>query len=209
MNPNVHKRERGAVLIVALVFLVILTMLGVTAMTGTTMELRMATNARDHAIALAAAEAALRDAEYDVMNRAYVGKEAQKRSPEPVLANFGVNTTAGTCSNTAPYIGLCLPGSAPVDAQPLPIDLTGISLTGAPSVEYGTYTGARPIVGVAQQPRYYIESLYGLTKPPGWGSISGAGGSVRVSYFRITARGVGSNPNTTVTVSEVMTRSSQ
>ena len=209
MNLHVQNRERGAVLIVALVFLVILTMLGVTAMTGTTMELRMATNARDHAVALAAAEAALRDAEYDVFNRAYAGQEARKRAPAPVLANYGVNATAGTCSNTAPYVGLCKPAAAPVDAQPLPVDLSGISFTAAPSVEYGTYTGARAIVGVARQPRYYIETLYGLNKPPGWGSISGAGGTVKTSYFRITARGTGASPNTSVTVSEVMTRYEQ
>ena len=60
------RRQHGAVLIVALLFLVILTMLGLTAMSGTTMEERMAGNTRDINVALQAAEAALRDARRDI-----------------------------------------------------------------------------------------------------------------------------------------------
>ena len=202
---HVHNRQRGAVLIVALVFLVILTMLGVTAMTGTTMELRMAGNARDVAVALAAAEAAVRDAENDILNATYAGQEARKRVPAPVAVHYGAAGAAATCNNAANFVGLCMPRSTPADGQPLPTDLTNISLSAAPSVSYGTYTGARALVGVAQQPRYFIELLPTLSKPPGWGSIGVTSGA-KTSYLRITARGVGASPNTTVTVSEVFTK---
>ena len=56
-------RERGALLIVALVFLVIMTVLGVTAMRTTTLQERMAGNVRDSNLAFQSAEAALREGE--------------------------------------------------------------------------------------------------------------------------------------------------
>jgi type IV pilus assembly protein PilX len=56
-------RQRGASLIIALIFLVIMAMLGVTLANVTNLEERMAGNTRDRDLALQAAEAALRDAE--------------------------------------------------------------------------------------------------------------------------------------------------
>ncbi len=56
-------QERGAVLIVALVFLLIMTLIGVFAMRGTIMEERMAGNLRDRNLAFEAGETALRDVE--------------------------------------------------------------------------------------------------------------------------------------------------
>lgn len=59
------RRERGAVLIVALVVLLILTILGVAGMQSTVLEERMAGNMRDRNLAFQAAEAALRAGELD------------------------------------------------------------------------------------------------------------------------------------------------
>lgn len=56
-------RQRGAALLIALVLLLVLTILGVTAMQTTTMQERMAGNLRDRAVAFEAAEAALREGE--------------------------------------------------------------------------------------------------------------------------------------------------
>ena len=61
-----RSRQHGAVLIVALLFLVILTILGVTAMTATTFEEKISGNTRDLNVAFQAAEAALRDARRDI-----------------------------------------------------------------------------------------------------------------------------------------------
>lgn len=55
--------QRGATLVIALVMLLILTLLGTTAMQSTTLEERMAGNTRDRNVAFQAAEAALREAE--------------------------------------------------------------------------------------------------------------------------------------------------
>jgi len=56
-------RQRGTVLIVGLVFLALMTLIGVTAYSVATQEERMAGNARDRLRAFEAAEAALRDCE--------------------------------------------------------------------------------------------------------------------------------------------------
>lgn len=60
MNP---RNERGAALIVALIFLLVLTLLGVGAMRTTNMQERMAGNLRDSNLAFQAAESALREGE--------------------------------------------------------------------------------------------------------------------------------------------------
>jgi len=62
-------RERGAALVVALVFLLIMTVLGVTSMSSTTLQERMAGNLRDNNLAFQAAEAALRNGE-DLLRQA-------------------------------------------------------------------------------------------------------------------------------------------
>jgi type IV pilus assembly protein PilX len=59
----VSRQQRGASLIVALAFLLIMAMLGVTVANVTGLQERMAGNTRDRDMALQAAEAALRDAE--------------------------------------------------------------------------------------------------------------------------------------------------
>jgi len=57
------KRQTGAVLIISLIFLLLMTMLSTSAMRGATMQERMAGNTRDYNLGFQAAEAALRDAE--------------------------------------------------------------------------------------------------------------------------------------------------
>jgi len=62
MLKPVHQ-QRGVVLVTGLIFLVILTLLGTTALQGTVLEEKMAGNLRDETLALQAAEAALRSGE--------------------------------------------------------------------------------------------------------------------------------------------------
>ena len=62
----IGERQRGAVLIVALVLLLVLTILGVAGVQNTTMEERMTGNYRDRFSAFQAAEAALRAGEIEV-----------------------------------------------------------------------------------------------------------------------------------------------
>ena len=63
MNMNSVSRQRGAVLVIALMMLLVMTILGVTAMQMSRVEERMAGNTRDINLAFQGAEAGLRDAE--------------------------------------------------------------------------------------------------------------------------------------------------
>lgn len=57
------RRQRGAVLVISLLLLLVLTLLGVGSMQTTSLQEKMAGNTRDRAVAMQAAEFAVRDAE--------------------------------------------------------------------------------------------------------------------------------------------------
>ena len=66
MTTVIHampKRQRGVVLAISLIVLLVITLLGVTAMQSTLLQERMAGNTREVSMAFQAAEAALRDGE--------------------------------------------------------------------------------------------------------------------------------------------------
>ena len=127
-------------LVVALIFLVILTMLGLSLSGSTTSEERIARNFRDQDVANAAAEAALRDAEMAVS-----GMWQWPATPVADL-QFNSSCTGGWCDKTAVQ---------PIDAS----DFFGGALPGSNSVAIGTMTGSPSIQGVASQPRYLVEHV--------------------------------------------------
>jgi type IV pilus assembly protein PilX len=189
---QLKQRERGAVLVVALLFLVILTMLGLTAMTGTTMEQRMAGNTRDIAVALQSAEAAMRDARRDINGMVLSGAG---RVPAIHISQFGdgSGTDNATCNSAAK--GLCRPATyTPVTGAILPPALN--INTVASYAQYGQYSGALAIDGVSNQPRYLVE-IFCL---PQQGTSIGV---APCKFYRITARGYGANPNSQVTLQEI------
>ena len=206
-HTRTRHRQRGAVMIVTLLFLVILTMLGITALSSTTMEERMAGNTRDSQTALQAAEAALRDARRDFSN---IQVQAGFGRPLPIAAaDFGNDSgTPGTC-NTGAYRALCLPATNPDGSSYT--KLPGAILPATPNynfndpnlvVEFGDMTGAVKVGGpddparLARQPRYIVE-VFCLQE--NGESI----GVVPCRHYRITSRGYGRNPNTQVTVQEI------
>ena len=100
--PHALKSQAGAALLVALVFLIVLTILGLATMRGTTLQERMAGGSRDYNLALQAAEAALRDAEIDLSS---LGNRPIKYGDFPLT--LWTNATAATRSgcntgNTSP-----------------------------------------------------------------------------------------------------------
>lgn len=126
------RRTRGASLIVALIFLVILAMLGVTVAGVAGLEERGASNTRDRDLALQAAEAALHDAEVQLANptfRATVTTKFDKLR-----------------ANSAAFWEQCFDKDAPIS----PCDGTN---THEPSTKMTT-SGAG---AVYEQPRYVIE----------------------------------------------------
>jgi Tfp pilus assembly protein PilX len=207
MKPVYRNGQRGAVLIIALLFLTILTILGVTAMTATTYEERLAGNARDAGTAFQAAEAALRDGRRDLNSIVIPVGFAIRNPPISGKTGFGdgiADTDNGTCGNStaAPQtLGLCRP--FPYDATkgtPPPYNNNFYTAGKPAGVVYGTYTGAPALQGVRVQPQYYIEVM---CLPQFGGSL---GDPNYCSFYRITGRGWGVNPNTQVTVQEIFLR---
>ncbi len=91
------KRQSGAALITGLIFMVVLTMIGVTAARMSTLEERMSGNMRDRSVAMQAAELALRDAERDIRNQFAPGA-ATSPDPRRSPAISGVTGFAATCN---------------------------------------------------------------------------------------------------------------
>lgn len=71
-NRMPHSDQRGVVLVISLLFLVVMTMIGVTAMSTASLQEKMAGNMRDKTLSFEAAEAALRDAEINVLTIANI-----------------------------------------------------------------------------------------------------------------------------------------
>jgi len=203
------RAERGAVLVVSLMFLVVLTLLALTSMSGTTLEERMAGQYRDLNLAFQSAEAALRDAERDLFGVTAVGAPAPG-TPGGARANVisgrtgfgdGNDTANGTCTDSGNVNygrGLCYPRDPGVHPRFPTADLSAASTVAVP---YGTYTSATPLLGVSNQPRYLIEAIWsGVPAGPTQSIGAGAGPP---TYYRITARGFGANQNTRITLQEM------
>ena len=91
--------QRGAVLIVALVMLLVLTVLGTASIRDTTMEERMAGNFRDRTAALEAAETALRTGEAGISNTTVYSAlafDGTDGSYEVTQASVSVDPETGT-----------------------------------------------------------------------------------------------------------------
>jgi type IV pilus assembly protein PilX len=201
MKHNFPGNERGAVLIVSLIFLVILTMLGVTAMSSTTFEERMAGNARDASLAHHAAEAAIREARDEALDL----KTAPK-SRHLFMSDFGLDTlnNTGNCARG----GICQPRlieladpavNKPVTLPEIPANVIwteGDSVTNGITARYGEWTNSPALSGLSKRPRYIVE----LFCPPLAYEGPGAAGQCRL--YRFTAVGWGKNPNTQVTLQE-------
>lgn len=196
------KHQQGATLIIALIFMIVLTLLAMSSLQVGTLEEKMAGSARDRALALQAAEAALRDAELDLLNRCAPSQRnaagldtctVRRSVAISGVTGFGNNATAATCGFAAHNRGLCLPADAvagdPFQRPQLPAEMLN---DGASTfVTLGTYTGAAAIAGLAAQPRYLIEGLCFRTQG---GSLSGC----PEYLYRVTAIGIGQRADTRV-----------
>lgn len=180
MTTQPHKLQTGrdqsgAALIIGLIFLVILTLLGVSAMQATSLEERMSGNARSRNVALQAAEAALKDAEVYILSK--------------LPANYTAACTSGLC-NAAGILDWKTYAwdktkSVEYGTNPSPAAATSTKL---PDESHG---------GVKQQAQYYIELGSVNTIRDATGS------NVSAQFYTIIARGWGGDTNTKVTLREV------
>jgi len=178
-----RRTQGGLALITGLIFLVLLTLIGMTAMQTTMLEEKMAGNLRSENLAFQASEAALRAGE-SYLQGATVG---------PFL----------TAKNAT---GLYQPTlSATTDWWEYPLGDAKYVWDAAGSRDYGTTPP-----GAANPPRYIIEDVSFLTQCSQPGNCQNIplpktpGGSLKlgavpdVGLYRITARGTGGTDDTVV-----------
>jgi type IV pilus assembly protein PilX len=169
--PQAHSLQKGISLPIVLIFLVVLSILGVSIIQGSTFGSRIARNESDRLLSFQAAEAALRDAETDIRFQRANG------TPCPV-GGVACRTDAinGSDFNAACTNGLCEFSTTSTNVW----EASSIWATSGASVLYGRYTGAANLPIVARQPRYLIE-YFTLNES---------------AVMRVTAVGYGASENT-------------
>ncbi|HJR13683.1 MAG TPA: pilus assembly protein [Rhodanobacteraceae bacterium] len=198
-------RERGAVLLVALIFLILLTLLAIGASSGSLLQQRMVAATRSAQLATMSADTALRGAEWNLWSTAaLVGNSL-------VCDSSDINAASG-CVKYDPASALYGTGAGNKVTQFRSGDnkwlaLTGpITYKGLGGVGYTDRVVASDYASpnVAENPQYIIEDM-GQVKPPGagpqhesgvTGPQNGGPGSLNVHIFRITARATGGTKNT-------------
>jgi len=169
-------RQQGVALVVSLIILLLTTIIGVTAMQGTTMEDRMATNMVDRNLAFEAAEAALRDAESWLM----------AQTVNPGATSDG---SSGVWTSGAPF--LLGDGDDTNDRNASTIDWANDGNV------YGSLTGAGTVSGVAAQPLYLIEEYDFIPDDASTETLSLGRGFF---YYRVTTRATGGSASAQVTL---------
>ncbi len=163
MHSKLPESQRGAVLVVSLIILLVLTLIGISAMQTTALEERMAGNLRSKTIALQAAELAIAEAEF------WIGNQTARPTPVSTCGSPPCNLWEVNSHN---YMTL----------SPANWLTQGRQYSGAIAFQAGA------TVSAANRPRFIIEeqsfvpdSLVVGAKPPTgkW-------------YYRISARGTDS-----------------
>lgn len=192
------RAQRGVVLIIALIFLLLLTILAVSASGRSLLQERMAGGLRNAQQAELSAETALRGAEWTLW------KSTSSLTAVPLMCGSGI--LAGSC-----YI--YDPTSAPYAADGVVTKFrTSNTWTDTGAQTYEGPAGGKDYTAtgmgtakLAKNPVYIIEDL-GVELPPGVSGgpresgVTGAGGTGHAStsrhVYRITARATGGSENT-------------
>jgi len=181
------QQQRGAVLIISMIILLLLTILGITSMRTTQLEERMAGNARDRHVAFEAAEAALIDAETYIQTVLIPNQYVLNNPPFDLNGGDGLYSDDPSLNNIETYV-----------------DWSG----GDPSRGFLSATNIGTSQGVTTAPKYVIQQLAQGTQSAG-GNVNpstGGGYNDRTSQntiatstlVRITARGTGGSDNSVV-----------
>ena len=200
MNPSSHSLQRGFSLIVVLLMLLIAMVLGIGAAQLTLVGERSARNDRDTEVAFQAAEAALVDAERDVL-----GPDPDAAQRLCLFNGDDISAFVPGCGGAGIRQGLCAPAEAGDKPAWMTADFAAASTT---SVAYGTFTGQSFASGAeatkgragtlpARAPRYIVEAVRNLG---GWqpNQLQSASARSASHLFRVTAIGFGMQEDTQV-----------
>jgi type IV pilus assembly protein PilX len=186
-------RQRGAVLFVALVFLLLLTLLGVTASSTSILQERMTGGMRNAQLAGVGMESGLRGGEVDLWAAAARSNTANGGIDMPPCAGTGVQPCRYMRTN----------GIVDMRVQKFRTSTAWLDASSDGAKAYtqdvSTQGGDYGTSNLASQPRYIIEDL-GLDTGGGGGNMGGAilgapqgSGAPSVHLFRVTARSQGAS----------------
>lgn len=189
--------QRGSSLIIVLMMLMVILVMGVIGARLSLFSEREARNDRDRQIAFQSAEAALLDAELDMMGPNSSGGSRvcvfDSKKPAEFIEGCGTDSKAGMCLNTA------TPGEAWQAVKAEYVSETGTT-SGNKTVQYGQFTGQSLPTGSSglpdRPPRYTIEAV----RYSGTGEATdNVGSSVSTEHaFLVTAMGFGTKAETQV-----------
>lgn len=182
--------QRGAVLFVALIFLLLLTLLGIAASSTSVLQEKMTGSMRNRQLGLMGAESALRGGESTIWNLAYQSNGTLAMPP-----CIG-NSTGMLC------VYKILGGKLDSKVQAFRTSKVAVAPVGDGAMAYtgvvSGLSGTSETASINSQPRYMIEDL-GPDVPPGAGRRSGSiqqekpGQPGSHEWYRITARSEGGN----------------
>jgi len=185
-----RKHQAGAVLFLAMIFLVLLTILALTATSSSIMQERMTGGMRNRQLGLMGVETALRGGEETLWTLNF------NNFANPLPPCRGAATV--NCAYDVTNAGLVRP-----IVQTFRTSTTWLDPTSDGARSYArslnSLTGTGITANLAAQPRFLVEYL-GPDLPPSSGGTGGAihriGGGVSTRhYYRITARSQGGNGN--------------
>ncbi|MEJ2388843.1 MAG: PilX N-terminal domain-containing pilus assembly protein [Chromatiaceae bacterium] len=179
-------KERGAVLLVALIILVVMTILGITATQTTIVEEKMAGNLRDKDVAFRAAEAGLQEG-LTYLDRLAGPPEVNGAGTQNVWPGCTIED-GDSCGCTIDDGESCVgKGSVAVlETADQAIDYDDASAWGAD-------LASAPLPGVSAQPRIAIEHRY---VPPL--DVEAAARGRGVHFYTVSALGYGASPTAKV-----------
>jgi type IV pilus assembly protein PilX len=213
---TLQKTQKGATLIVAILFLLVVTVLGISTWQMSSGEERMAGLTRDRQLAYEAAEAALREAEYDITGICAPNVACNARTPAidkglgfpSTPADFTTAVTCqadGLCTGQKDGVGRNV-GNVPMAILRCGANGPSTNCVNGESTWFGRYTrtagtpssympGAQGLTAqnLAFAPRYTIQAIC-LARD----SVGNTSCNSRSLYFIITAIGFGQRANTEV-----------
>ena len=193
VSRHSHAARRGFAMVAALLILLAVSILGLSAANITLTGQKATQSDRDRQVALEAAEAALLDAEYEISGAGGSGKGRAALFLPEHAGSFvdGCGTGEGN-----PALGLCLYSPDKSAAAWLNVNLLDTAPSTTRSVPYGRFTGHSLQTGEGllprKLPRYIIEQV----------KIQSSGGTSEAlepdQLYRITAIGFGMQESTFV-----------
>ena len=172
-NLSGPARQRGAVLFVSLVFLVLITLLALTAASTSVMQERMTGGLRNGQLALMGSESTARSVEWLIWN-----KSNNATSNKLHCGATGGDDFCYQASNITGVYGMNSLVASFRTQQGWPADTSGDGATTYATTMTGL-SGNQAAASLAQQPRYMIEDL-GILLPPG-SPNSGNGSHIKTS----------------------------